>query len=324
MSSRSGRKTADGQRLPLRLAALCVGSTPALNLGAAHPANVLRSALDTTFGLVSRGHRNDATARDLTVDGAPGVQVPARLYEPPGVGDDAPLLVLYHGGGWVVGSLDSHANSCKFLARAAGCKVLAVGYRKAPEYPFPAAQEDSIGAFRWARDHAEELGIDPARIAVGGDSAGGNLAAAVCLGLTDDEATPAFALLIYPLVDADLASYESYHLFHAGPLLSGSATGAMLDHYAPRGVDRSDPRLSVIHSDRIAHMPPTYIATAGMDILRDQGERFGDVLAAAGIEVEVRRFDNLPHGFDVLLIDPDCRRATEAVAAALADGLAAT
>lgn len=322
MSSRSGRKLADGQRLPLRLAALCGGSTVALNLTSAHPKNALRSTLDVTFGLVGWRHRNDATARDLTVDGAPGVRVPARLYTPDGVGDDAPLLVLFHGGGWVLGSIDSHANSCRFIAAAARCKVLAVGYRKAPEYPFPAAQEDAVGAFRWARDNASVLGIDPARIAVGGDSAGGNLAAAVCLGLTDDEVTPAFAWLIYPLVDADLASYESHHLFAKGPLLSADALADMLDHYAPRGVDRRDPRLSVIHSDRIAHMPPTYVATAGMDSLRDQGERFGDVLAAAGIDVDVRRFDNLPHGFDVLLVDPDCRRATEEAVAALAHGLA--
>ncbi|MCW2999774.1 MAG: alpha/beta hydrolase fold-3 protein [Solirubrobacterales bacterium] len=322
MSSRTGLKRTDGQRLPLRLAALCGPSTLALSVAARHPTPAVRKVLDKVFHLVSAPHAKDAQSRDLVVDGADGARLAARLYEPEGVSQDAGLLVFFHGGGFVLGSLDSHANTCRFTARQAGCKVLAVGYRKPPEHRFPTAFQDCLAAYRWAAAHAAELGVDPQRIAVGGDSAGGNLAASVALHLDEDDVQPCLAWLIYPFVDADIDRHPSAQLFAAGPLLSRQCALDMLHQYAPGPREQLDERMTVIDADALDRMPPTYIATAGMDPLRDQGERFGERLGAAGVQVQVRRFTDLPHGFDLLLIDPGCRAATAETCDALARALA--
>jgi acetyl esterase len=323
MSSMTGLKKTDGQRLSLSLAALCGPSTLTLNIAARSPSPLMRRVLDTTFPLVSLPYRNDAAMRELMLDVPGGGTIPARMYEPAGIGRDAGLLVFLHGGGFILGSLVSHANLCRFTARRAGCKVLAIGYRKAPEHRFPAALDDSIAAFRWAVQHADQLGVDPSRIAIGGDSAGGNLAAGVALGLDPDEPRPCFTWLVYPLVDANVAAWPSAQLFARGPLLSRGNALDMVGHYAPDPATKRDPRLSVLDSNELERMPPTYVATAGMDPVRDQGERFAERLRAAGVAVQCDRFTNLPHGFDLLLINPDARRATEATCAALARGLAA-
>jgi acetyl esterase len=323
MSSLTGFRKADGQRLSPMLAAMCGPSTLTLNIASRWPTPVIRRMLDVTFPPFSANHSGDAAMRELTIDLPDGARIPARLYEPPGLGADAPLLVFYHGGGFILGSLVSHANTARFTAAQAGCKVLAVGYRKAPEHRFPTALEDSIGAFRWAVAHADELGVDPARIAVGGDSAGGNLSAGVALNLDADEPHPCFAWLIYPLVDMDVNAWPSARLFARGPLLSRSNAQDMVDHYAPDQRDRHDPRLSVIHAENLDVMPPTYVATAGMDPIRDQGEAFADRLRDAGVTVQLDRFSNMPHGFDLMLVEPGAERATAATCAALARGLAA-
>lgn len=318
MSSISGLRRADGQRLRPSLAALCAPSTLTLNLAAKYPRPVVRAALDRTFGLVGAPYAKDATSRDLVLDVPGGPPVPARLHEPEGVGPDAPLLVFFHGGGFVLGSLDSHQNTCRFTAKRARCKVLAVGYRKAPEHRFPAAYEDCRAALRWALAHAQELGVDASRIAVGGDSAGGNLAIAATLGLGADEPGPVATWLIYPLVDPDITRYPSADLFAAGPLLTRQNALDMVHHYAPGGTDLLDHRLSVIHAENLGQLPQTYIATAGMDPIRDQAERFAEQLREAGVDVEQERLTDMPHGFDVLLVDPGARAATERTVAALA------
>ena len=323
MSSLTGLKRADGQRLPLGLGAICGPSTLTLNLASRWPRPAVRRVLDVIFPPFSANHGGDAAMRELTIDLPGGGRIPARLYEPPGAGDDAPLLVFFHGGGFILGSLVTHANTCRFTAAQAGCKVLAVGYRKAPEHPFPTALEDGVGAFRWAVAHAGELGVDAARIAVGGDSAGGNLSAGVALALGPDEPGPCFAWLIYPLVDADVTAWPSARLFARGPLLSRANVQDMVDHYAPDQRDRHDPRLSVLYAEGLERMPPTYVATAGMDPIRDQGEAFADRLREAGVDVRLERFANMPHGFDLMLIEPHAERATAATCVALARGLAA-
>ncbi len=320
MSSWTGFRRADGQRLSPRLALLAGPSTLTLNFAARHPSPIARKAVDLAFGVMGAAHGKDAPARALHVDGADG-RIAAKLYEPAGLGPDAGLIVYFHGGGWVLGGLASHANGCKFLAKRAGCKVLAVAYRKAPEHRFPAAQEDCLAAYRWAVREAASLGVDPGRIAVGGDSAGGNLAASVALGLSAADQKPCMALLIYPVVDADICAYRSAQLFAAGPILGRQSMIDMVHHYAPGARAQLDPRMTVVDSDALAQMPPTFIATAGMDPLRDQGERFADRLREAGVDVESRRFENLPHGFSLLLIDPDSRRAAEECAGALGRGL---
>jgi acetyl esterase len=323
MSSITGLKKADGQRVNPMLGAICGVSTLTLNTASRWPHPLIRRALDMTFPLFSANHAGDAAMRELAIDLPDGTRLPARLYEPPGAAADAPLLVFFHGGGFILGSLTTHANTCRFTAAQAGCKVLAVGYRKAPEHRFPTALQDCVGAFRWAAAHAGELGVDASRIAVGGDSAGGNLAAGVALALGPDEPGPCFAWLIYPLVDADIGAWESARLFARGPLLTRANSQDMMDHYAPDPATRRDPRLSVIHSENLDRMPPTYVATAGMDPIRDQGEAFADRLRDAGVTVECERFANMPHGFDLLLIEPEAERVTAATCAVLARGLAA-
>lgn len=320
MSSATGLKTTDGQRLSVRMAALCSGSTHFLNLAARRPSAPLRAALEQTFVVVGGPHAGDASSRDLQVDGDAGARIDARLYEPAGVGPSAGLLVYFHGGGWAVGSVTSHDRTCRFLAKEAGVKVLSVEYRLAPEHPFPAAYEDARAAFAWAVAHASELGVDADRIGVGGDSAGGNLAAAVALDGSGGT-RPAMALLIYPLVDCDVSRYASTRLFARGPLLSRRALLDFIGHYAPSPREQLDPRVSPIDAENLGDMPPTYLCTAGMDPLRDQGERFAERLREAGVEAEHQRFDSLPHGFASLLIEPDAKRAAVAVAAAAGRGL---
>jgi acetyl esterase len=320
VSSRTGLKRVGDQRLTLRLAALCGPTTTMLDLASKHPSPTARRALDKAFALVG-GHRgSEVRTRDLVLDG-PGGTLAASLFEPVGIGLDAGLLVYFHGGGFVLGSVESHSNSCRFIAARARCRVLSVEYRQPPEAPFPAAFDDALAAYRWAVAHATELGADPRRIAVGGDSAGGNLAAAVALALTEDDVPPCFAWLVYPMVDHELEGYASARSFADGPLLSCRAAKNMLRHYVPDERDRPNPRFSVLGAGNLGQMPPTYIATAGMDPLRDQGERFAEPLRAAGVDVEVRRFAGLPHGFELLLVDPGARAATAETCFALARGL---
>ena len=210
-SSVTGWRKTDGQRLGPLLGVLCGPFTPFLHLCARHPSPPMRRALDLVVQVAGLHRGAPVATRDLTAGG-----VPARLYTPEGIGPAAGLLVYLHGGGFVVGSLDSHSQACRFIARRTGCKVLAVGYRKAPEHPFPAAVDDAVAAFRWAVANAAELGVDPRRVAVGGDSAGGNAAVVVCLDTAADQLRPCGAWLLYPIVDAAFGAWPSDLLFWLG------------------------------------------------------------------------------------------------------------
>jgi acetyl esterase/lipase len=312
VSSPTGWRKADGQRLGPLLGALSGPFTPFLHLCTRHPSPPMRRVLDVVVQ-VAGAHRGSAVAtRDLTAGG-----VPARLYTPDGVAPGGGLLVYFHGGGFVVCSLDSHAQVCRFIARRTGCKVLAVGYRKAPEHPFPAAVDDCTAAFRWAVANAPELGVDPNRVAVGGDSAGGNAAVVVCLDTAGDQVRPCGAWLLYPVVDAAFGAWPSDRLFARGPLLSSACLRDMFARYADPS-RMGDARLSVLRSTALGGLPPMYLATAGMDPLRDQGEDFARRARAAGATVEVRRFERLPHAFINLLIDRSAATAAGECVDALA------
>ncbi|MBB4689616.1 alpha/beta hydrolase [Amycolatopsis jiangsuensis] len=309
MSSRSGLKRADGQRLSLFLANLAGPTAPILHAVARHPSATARGILDAVFATVGGDQRQGVSEKDLVVDGAGGTHLAARLYTPWGVGADSALLVYCPGGGFVLGSVASHANTCRFVAREGQCRVLAIDYRKAPEYRFPVPLDDSVAAFRWAVAHAAELKADPSRIGVGGDSAGANLAAGVCLETADDAVSPRAAWLVYPFVDAELGEWPSASLFGSGPLLSTACARDMLTQYAPVAADQRDGRVSVLRHERLDRMPPTYVATAGMDPLRDQGEALARRLVKFGVPVRNERFTRLPHGFMQLLIDRHARAA---------------
>jgi acetyl esterase len=222
--------------------------------------------------------------------------IPARLYRP-SAGGGLPIIVYFHGGGWVVGSVAGSEATCRRLANASGCAVLSVEYRLAPEHPFPAAVDDTYAATRWAAANASALGCDPDRLAVAGDSAGGNLAAVVCL-MARDAGTPRIArqLLIYPVIDAR-AGYPSYADNAEGPGLTGAAMAWFVRHYAPSPADREDPRVSPILARSHAGLPPAMVITAEYDPLRDEGEAYAERLRAAGVPVDARRYDGMTHGF---------------------------
>lgn len=238
------------------------------------------------------------SVRDLQVDGADG-PLRARHYAPPESdgqrGGRVPLLVYFHGGGFVIGDLDTHDGVCRNLCRRAGLHVLSVEYRKAPEDPFPAAPEDAFAAYRWALAHAEELGADAASVAVGGDSAGANLAAVTAQrAVAEGVQVPSLQLLVYPVVDLR-GGYPSAELFAEGFFLTRSEMDWFADQYVHRD-QYEDPRASPLLGT-LEGLPPAYVITAGFDPLRDEGEHYAEALRAAGVEVLFRRFPGMVHGF---------------------------
>jgi len=237
-----------------------------------------------------------ARVEEITVSDA-SRPLGARLYAPPGVGKHAGLLVYFHGGGFVQGDLETYDITCRFLALHAGAPILSVDYRRAPEYRFPAAIEDALVAFRFAVDHAVELGADPARVAVGGDSAGGNLAAGVArLAVAGGGPAPAFQLLFYPWLDLS-SKRDSYRLFGDGFYLTERLIDWDKGHYVVDPYDTRDPRCSPLLAQELGGVAPGYIATAGFDPLRDEGEEYAARLRAAGVPVALRRHRGLIHGF---------------------------
>lgn len=220
----------------------------------------------------------------------------ARHYVPEKPPAPAPLLVFFHGGGYVTCDLDTHDNVCRMLCRHARVQVLSVEYRLAPEAPFPAAVDDALAAFEWAREHAVALGADPARIGVGGDSNGGTLATVVAqTAVRDGTPPPALQLLICPAADR-VTPRPSHRLFAEGFFLTAADLARFDRLYLPDG-DPADPRVSPLLARDLSRQPPALILTAGFDPLRDEGEAYVAALESAGNRVVFRRFDRLSHAF---------------------------
>ncbi len=237
-----------------------------------------------------------ANVEDVDIGGAEGT-IGGRLYVPAVAGTAAPMIVYFHGGGHVIGDLDTHDQPCRFLARETGAVVLAVDYRLAPEHPFPAAVDDSLAAFRWAHREAKRLGADPQRIAVAGDSAGGNLATVVALlAKRDGGPAPAFQALLYPVADHS-AKYRSAELFGEGFFLTERQMDWFRDHYFANADDRLDPRGSPLLAEDLSGLAPALVVTAGFDPLRDEGEAYAERLERAGVTTILRRESDLIHGF---------------------------
>lgn len=261
--------------------------------------------------------------RELEAPGPRGA-IPLRLYRPSPAADGAlPLLVYFHGGGWTIGDLDTHDVVCRTLCSGARCAVLAVDYRLAPEHRFPAAVDDALAATRFAREHAAALDIDPARIAVGGDSAGGNLAAVVCLALRDaGEPLPAFQLLIYPATDMRAAA-PSHRGNGQGYVLTADTVAWFRGHYVADPAEWGDWRASPLLAADLAHLPPALVLTAGFDPLRDEGRQYADALSGAGVPTQFVCFERQIHGFITMgrVID-EANTALDLCAAALRRALA--
>jgi acetyl esterase len=231
---------------------------------------------------------------------SPAGTIPARLYTPSRLrqtGGLAPALVFFHGGGWVIGDLDSHDVVCRKLAVEGKLMVISVDYRLAPEHKFPAAVDDAIAATNWIALNASQLGIDPSRLTVGGDSAGGNLAAVVAIAARDGGG-PAIAgqVLIYPAID-----FAMTHPSHSEPetsvLLTHSVIRWFRDHYLNGAADIQDWRASPARAATLAGLPPAYVLTAGADPLRDEGDEYANRLREAGVAVTHRSFPGQFHGF---------------------------
>ncbi len=261
----------------------------------------------------------EVEARDLKVAGGTG-EVAARLYTPAGAANPSGLLVYFHGGGFVIGDLETHDGHCRRLAAGSGCRVMAVDYGLAPEHPFPEGHDDALAATKWAFDHAAELGADPKRIAVGGDSAGGNLAASIALDLVGDPGRKlAFQLLLYPGIWPDEETQSRKDL--DGPVLSREALAWFEKLLAAVGHPHA--HRAMLGSRDLAGAPPALVVTAGFDPLQDEGRDYAQRLKAAGVAATLVHYPTLVHDFYIMGdVSPAVPKAAAETAAALKAALA--
>ena len=254
-----------------------------------------RDAMIARRALLNASPEPVARLEDRAIPGPAG-QIPIRLYAP-STASGLPLLVYFHGGGWVIGSIDSHDLVARGLANAGQCLVVSVDYRLAPEARFPAAAEDSYAATAWAAANATSLGGDAGRLAVGGDSAGGNLAAAVALMARDRGGPPlVHQSLLYPVTDHDFET-PSYRDCAEGYGLSRADMIYFWDHYVPNPTDRDNPYVLVLRAPDLSGLPPALVITAGHDPLRSEGEAFAARLTAAGVPARLSCYPGMIHGF---------------------------
>ena len=250
--------------------------------------------------------------KDFSIEGPAG-KVPVRHYQPEQV-DSAPLLVFYHGGGFVVGDLDTYDEVCRLLCQHGNMHVLSIDYRLAPEHPAPAAIEDSIAALKWAKANAASLGADPKKVTVGGDSAGGNLAAVVSQQTKQTDAAPAAQLLIYPVVDF-VNEYDSHKKFVEGLFLNDLDMAEATNAYV--GTSKlaiHNPLVSPLLGN-LDNLPPALIVTADFDVLRDEGEKYAQRMLESGSQVVAERVTDQGHGFiNITSINRGAKQATIKVA----------
>jgi acetyl esterase len=249
---------------------------------------------------------------DLKITG-PGGELPLRLYRPTGE-RPLPVLLYFFGGGWVLGTIDTADGVSRSLANSSGALVAVVGYRLAPEHPFPAAIEDCYAAVRWVAGHCGEIGADPARLAVGGDSAGGNLAAAVALRARTEGPALAGQLLVYPNTD-QTADDESMRAADDPFLFNRHSVAWYRRYYLADPADAASPLASPLRAESLAGLPPALVITAEYDPLRDQGEAYARRLAEDGVQAELSRYPGMAHGFFTMAGTVDASRAALAQAA---------
>jgi len=314
--------------LAAALAAFPEGLDPADHIGDMNVVRMLRSTADilaATGGSIPTDER--VAVEDRTIPGpadAPDLSV--RVYTPRALVTPGPGVVFFHGGAFILGDVYTEELRCLRYAADGGCVVVSVGYRLAPEDPFPAATDDGDAALRWSAAHAGELGIDPARLAVAGSSAGGALAAATALRARDHGGPAlAFQLLNYPVIDDRLAT-PSMRSFAAAPLWTSGASALMWDYYLGPAADRGavSPYAAPGRAEDLAGLPPALVVTAELDPLRDEGLDYGRRLLEAGVPTELHCYTGACHGFDIIAAtSPIGRRALDEQAGALARALRA-
>jgi acetyl esterase len=254
-----------------------------------------RAAIDTMFAAFRGQPEAIAKCEDRKIPGPAG-EVPVRIYTPAGAGPFG-ALVFFHGGGWVIGNIETHDALCRELTNGAGCVTVSVDYRLAPEHKFPAAPDDCYAATKWVADNARALNVDANRIAVGGDSAGGNLAAVVSQ-MARDRGGPKLAcqLLIYPATDCSDETPSQREFQQDGYILSRADMEWFYGHYLT-AKDRTNPLACPALAKSLAGLPPAFVLTAAIDPLRDEGEAYGEALRKAGVAVKAKRYDGVCHGF---------------------------
>jgi acetyl esterase len=285
----------------------------------AHAPEVARAIYAKTSGLLDARGVPIGGSEDRTFEG-PGGPLRVRILTPV----DAPVgplpaIVYFHGGGFVIGSPESHDVTCRLLANTAGARLFSVDYRLAPENKFPAAVEDCLAATEWVAANARDLGIDPSRLVVAGDSAGGNLAAVVAQISRDRAGRPpvAFQILIYPVTDAS-GETDSKRELAAGYMLDRETIDWFHECYASDPADWADPRLSPLRAEDFSKLAPAYVVTAGYDPLRDEGAAYAEAMRLAGVEVTHVDYEGMIHGFfNMTGVIDESRAAIEAAAAAM-------
>lgn len=283
------------------------------------PPEMIRAGYVAQRAGLDAGAPRDLPVRDLEIDGAAG-KLKARLYTPKDAAGAGPGLVYFHGGGFVIGDLDTHDDFLRRLCAASGVRVLSVDYRLAPEHPFPAAHDDALAAVRWAFDHAAEIGFDPARIGVGGDSAGGNLSACMAIETRGDPGRRlAFQLLLYPATAMELDT-PSRRALATGYVLTAEVMDWFGGHFAAAGhpdARRAEP----VRAD-LSGLPPALVVTAGFDPLQDEGRDYAAAIVAAGGRAEHVHYPAFVHDFFILgAVCPAVIPAIEETAAKLKAGL---
>jgi acetyl esterase len=271
--------------------AAAAGAPPIATL----PPQEARDAYDALMAFIPQSEAVMDAIQDVNIAG-PGGDMTLRIYRPLGEGP-FPTLMYFHGGGWYIGSVGNYDSVCKELSAGAGCITVSVEYRLAPEHKFPAASDDCLAATRWVAANIGDYGGDPARIALAGDSAGGNLAAVTALLLRDEGGpVPIAQLLIYPVTDHPGAGHGSMAENAEGYLLTRADMDAFSAHYLRSAEDIQDARVHPFRASSHANLPAAFIITAEFDPLRDEGEAYGRALAAAGVPVRVSRYDGTIHG----------------------------
>ncbi|MFL6154907.1 MAG: alpha/beta hydrolase [Marmoricola sp.] len=300
-----GQTLAAETQMMLKLQAL----TKQPGLGMLPDLTANRAKVVTQGGMVA-GRQPIGAVRDLVVDGGDG-PIAARLFLPSSRlrEDRVPTLLFIHGGGHGLGTIDSHDGACRALAERSGVQVLSIEYRLAPEHPFPAAVDDCFAAYQWLVKNADSISADPTRLAVGGDSAGGNLAAATALQAAEAGLPLAFQLLIYPVTDFVNRS-RSRELFDGGPFyLEKPGMDKLHRWYLPDPAMDGAPLASVLlRTEFPPGLAPAFVATAGFDPLRDEGEAYAKLLAEQGVQVELKRYPSMIHGFfNIVGAGRECR-----------------
>ncbi|MGH6871608.1 MAG: alpha/beta hydrolase [Rhizomicrobium sp.] len=287
------------------------------------PAPAAREVFAAMMQLVGPRDVPIGKVQNLTMPG-PGGDIALRSYVPVAAkGELLPTLVFFHGGGYVIGNLDTHDGLCRMIANEAGMRVIAVDYRLAPEHKYPAAVDDAFAAVNWIEDNAAALGVDANRIAVGGDSAGGGLAAVVAQ-MAKEKGDPklAYQMLLFPVTQIG-GETTSYREFGEGYFLEAETLRWFFRHYLPEGTDTSDPKISPLEAKEFSGLPPAYVMLGGFDPLHDEGLAYADKLRAAGVKVTVADFPDLVHDFIYLQgVLPQAPEAIKAAAAALKGALA--